>query len=257
MPRQVVQRAPRNGAPSDPLTIDSWDPWGSSDLWRRFRLCISVLRAPRTGAPPDPLTNDSWDPWGERCFCSRRPADAHRRRESFYSFLFNDMVRNGSAGAGHRKPHGSRVSALLPKSAQRHTRRACGRSCDYIQIFAHLSRAFWGVRPTNRTGNLRRAVKRCQEPFPRRGREGQRSIRKRFLTPFLSAESRGAPRTQLIELGLSGRKANSRVEELSVRCVVSQSSRATYVAAARLEGSFLFAIRGLTPPGYLLSPLRG
>jgi hypothetical protein len=39
--------------------------------------------------------------------------------------------------------------------------------------------------------------------------------------------------------------------------VVAIVLRVTHVAAARLDGSFLFAIRGLTHPGYLIPPLRG
>ena len=36
-------RAPRTGAPSDPLTIDSWDPWGSSER-------VQARTAARSGA---------------------------------------------------------------------------------------------------------------------------------------------------------------------------------------------------------------
>ena len=56
-------RAPRTGAPPDPLTRDSWDPWGSGDLLRAFYLS---LRAPRTGAPPDPLTSELVGSLGEQ-----------------------------------------------------------------------------------------------------------------------------------------------------------------------------------------------
>ncbi len=48
--------------------------------------CVLSLRAPWTGARPDPLTRDSWDPWGSGVLHQATSRRAPIAREFFTPF---------------------------------------------------------------------------------------------------------------------------------------------------------------------------
>jgi hypothetical protein len=163
-------RAPRNCAPSDPLTIDSWDPWGSSDLCGRFRLLYlsSARTAERRSVRS--VNERLVGPLGERGFaagahreqaldparstrcCSRgplgrdmvaggsRPRAAESARVLHSLSQANGMEWLGGAPATANRKLAARRAVTQP-CADRRARTAGDRSWYYTQNNDHLSRA--------------------------------------------------------------------------------------------------------------------